>query len=118
MGRGVSTTNTVEETRTRAFSAAVSFSLGWGPWSAKVKATYAEEIKSTLSESTTHTVTETVAKQYYAPAGYDYRVSYLKIRLTGSSLNDNIEFWAPEQSLCVEQSKEKLPDPPLPIVCP
>ena len=118
MTKGISTTVSSTETKTRSFSASVTFSLGWGPWSGSASASYGEEISSTLSKDTTQTVTETVTKSYTAPAGYDYRVSYLKIKLSGSSPNDNIEFWAPEASLCVEQSEDRLADPPLPLECP
>ena len=41
----------------------------------------------------------------------------LKVMLAGNSPGENLEFWAPEQSLCVEQSHEKLPAT-VPLKCP
>lgn len=115
--RGISTTISTEKSQTTSFKLAVSTALEWGPVSAEVSAEYSSEISSSLSKSVEETMSKTTEKSYVAPAGYEYRVSYLKVKLAGNSPGDNLEFWAPEQSLCVEQSHEKLPAT-VPLNCP
>jgi len=117
MTKGLSTTNTASQTENESFTLAVSAAFEWGPVSGEVSAEYSKEISTTLEKSATQSVEETTETSYIAPAGYDYRVSYLKIKISGNSPGDNIEFWAPEQSLCVEQSPERLPTS-VPIICP
>ena len=100
---------------TTGFEASLTVAASYGIASAEASFSMSHEMSQSMTKAIEQSTSVERTNTYTAPAGFDYRVSYIQMSFSSNIAEDRVAI--SQSTKCVEQSTSRLPDQ-LPMECP